>query len=77
MGPRQTTRRADAVALWEVVSPLQPVAIVGDNLASNIVGGRHAGPTTIVVLTGTSVRDDVATAHVTPDLVLPDLAALL
>lgn len=53
------------------------VAIVGDNLASDIAGGKRAGLATILVLTGTSGRDDVATAEVIPDLVLPDLAALI
>jgi ribonucleotide monophosphatase NagD (HAD superfamily) len=53
------------------------VAIVGDNLAADIAGGNRAGLTTILVLTGTSGRDDVASAEVTPDIVLPDLAALI
>jgi HAD superfamily hydrolase (TIGR01450 family) len=53
------------------------VAIVGDNLASDIAGGKRAGLTTILVLTGTSGRDDVAATDVAPDLVLPDLAALV
>lgn len=52
------------------------IAIVGDNLAADIVGGQRAGLITILVLTGTSGRDDVASAAVTPDFVLPDLAAL-
>jgi glycerol-1-phosphatase len=52
------------------------VATVGDNLASDIAGGSRAGLTTILVLTGTSSRDDLEAADVTPDLVLPDLSAL-
>jgi HAD superfamily hydrolase (TIGR01450 family) len=52
------------------------VAIVGDNLASDVVGGKRAGLMTILVLTGTSGRDDLAGADVMPDLVLPDLAAV-
>jgi HAD superfamily hydrolase (TIGR01450 family) len=52
------------------------VAIVGDNLASDITGGSRAGLTTILVLTGTSSRDDLEAADATPDLVLPDLSAL-
>ncbi len=52
------------------------VAIVGDNLASDIAGGSRAGLTTILVLTGTSSRHDLAGADASPDLVLPDLAAL-
>jgi glycerol 3-phosphatase-2 len=53
------------------------VAIVGDNLESDIAGGKRAGLTTILVLTGTAAREDLATAEVEPDLVLPDLAALI
>jgi len=53
------------------------VAIVGDNLAADIAGGNRAGLTTILVLTGTSGRDDIAGAEVTPDIVLPDLAAVM
>lgn len=53
------------------------VAIVGDNLDADIAGGKRAGLTTILVLTGTARREDIATADVTPDVVLPDLAALL
>jgi glycerol-1-phosphatase len=53
------------------------VAIVGDSLASDVAGGKRAGLTTILVLTGTSTRHDVAGAEVSPDLVLPDLAALV
>jgi HAD superfamily hydrolase (TIGR01450 family) len=53
------------------------VAIVGDNLAADISGGKRAGLTTILVLTGTSRRDEVRDAEVRPDIVLPDLAALI
>jgi glycerol-1-phosphatase len=53
------------------------IAIVGDNLDADIAGGDRAGLTTILVLTGTSKRDDVAGASVVPDIVLPDLAALI
>ena len=52
------------------------IAVVGDNLASDIAGGHRAGLTTILVLTGTSSRDDIAGAEVAPDIVVPDLAAL-
>jgi HAD superfamily hydrolase (TIGR01450 family) len=53
------------------------VAIVGDNLDSDIAGGKRAGLTTILVLSGTAAHDDLRTAAVEPDLVLDDLAALL
>ena len=53
------------------------IAIVGDNLDADIAGGKRAGLTTILVLSGTSKRDDVAGSSVVPDVVLPDLAALI
>ena len=53
------------------------VAIVGDNLVSDIAGGSHAGLTTILVLTGTSGHGDIVGAEVGPDIVRPDLATLV
>ena len=53
------------------------VAVVGDNLDSDIAGGSRAGLTTILVLTGTASREDAAAARVRPDLVVSDLAALV
>jgi glycerol-1-phosphatase len=53
------------------------VAIVGDNLASDISGGHRAGLTTILVLTGTSRPEDLADAELPPDFVFPDLTALV
>ena len=52
------------------------MAIVGDDLESDIAGGKRAGLLTILVLSGTTRSDDVGSADATPDLVLPDLAAL-
>jgi HAD superfamily hydrolase (TIGR01450 family) len=60
-----------------LLSGCHRTAIVGDNLASDIAGGKRAGLVTILVLTGTSTQDDIAGAEVTPDVVLPDLAALI
>lgn len=53
------------------------VAVVGDRLDADIAGGRRAGLTTILVLTGSSSRDDLAKSDVQPDLVLPALASLV
>ncbi len=60
-----------------VLAGCRRVAIVGDNLAADINGGKRAGLTTILVLTGTTRRDDLDDAEVSPDIVLPDLAALI
>ena len=53
------------------------IAVVGDNVASDVAGGQRAGLLTILVLTGTTAHEDLAGAEITPDLVLPDLAALV
>jgi HAD superfamily hydrolase (TIGR01450 family) len=53
------------------------VAMVGDRVASDIEGGRRAGLTTILVLSGATSREEAAVADPPPDLVLDDLAALL
>jgi HAD superfamily hydrolase (TIGR01450 family) len=54
----------------------QRIAVVGDNLASDIAGAKRSGLEAILVLTGTSTRDDIATADYAPDLVLDSLADL-
>lgn len=53
------------------------VAVVGDSLESDIAGGTRAGLVTILVLTGACTPADLAASSIEPDLVLPDLAALL
>ena len=60
----------------ETLSGCARVAVVGDNLASDIAGAKRAGLDAILVLTGASDEDDVARAPFKPDLVLPTIAAL-
>lgn len=52
------------------------VAVVGDNLAADIAGGRNAGLATALVLTGVTSRDDLAISTIAPDLVVDDLPTL-
>jgi HAD superfamily hydrolase (TIGR01450 family) len=52
------------------------VAMVGDRVSSDIEGGRRAGLTTVLVLSGTD-SEDPATAEPRPDHVVADLAGLL
>lgn len=53
------------------------VAIVGDRIASDIVGGQRAGLIAVLVLTGACTRADAEAADPPPDHVIDDLAGLL
>jgi HAD superfamily hydrolase (TIGR01450 family) len=53
------------------------VAMVGDRISSDVAGGRRAGLETILVLSGTTTREQAQTADPRPDHVVADLAALL
>lgn len=56
---------------------VERVAMVGDRIASDIKGGRRAGLSTILVLSGASTSEQAKAAEHPPDLVLEDLAGLL
>jgi HAD superfamily hydrolase (TIGR01450 family) len=53
------------------------VAMVGDRIASDIEGGHRAGLETVLVLSGTTSREEAEAADPAPDFVLDDLASLL
>jgi glycerol-1-phosphatase len=53
------------------------VAMVGDRLSSDIEGGHRAGLETVLVLSGTTSREEAAAAEPAPDFVLEDLSGLL
>ena len=52
------------------------VAMIGDRLDTDVVGGRRAGLRTILVLSGVTTRQALASATVPPDTALADLAAV-
>jgi 4-nitrophenyl phosphatase len=51
--------------------------LVGDNLESDIGGGRDAGMKTALVLTGVTRAEDLSASPIRPDFVFDDLADLL
>ncbi|HXR61564.1 MAG TPA: HAD-IIA family hydrolase [Solirubrobacterales bacterium] len=53
------------------------LAMVGDRISSDVDGGRAAGLETILVLSGTSSREQAEAADPAPDHVVENLAALL
>jgi 4-nitrophenyl phosphatase len=57
------------------LSPNQ-VAMIGDRLDTDVVGGRRAGLRTILVLTGVTDRAEAEAAIPAPDAVVTDLASV-
>jgi 4-nitrophenyl phosphatase len=55
----------------------QRCIMVGDRLDTDIAAGHSSGMLTLMVLTGVSTRDEIASAPVKPDLVFTDLPAVL
>lgn len=53
------------------------LAMAGDRVSSDIEGGRRAGLETVLVLSGTTSREEAGAADPAPDFVLDDLAGLL
>lgn len=53
------------------------LAMVGDRVASDVAGGRNAGLETVLVLSGTTSREQAGVAEPAPDHVLEDLTGLL
>jgi glycerol-1-phosphatase len=53
------------------------LAMVGDRVSSDVAGGRAAGLETILVLSGTTSREEAASADPAPDHVLASLSGLL
>ncbi len=63
-------------ALARLGTPPGHTLVVGDRLETDILGGRQAGLSTALLLTGVTRRDDLAGAPVQPDWVFEDLPSL-
>jgi 4-nitrophenyl phosphatase len=64
-------------ALARLGSVAATTAMVGDRLATDIVGGHAAGLRTVLVLSGVSARSDLEASEVQPDHVFEDVHALV
>jgi 4-nitrophenyl phosphatase len=61
----------------EALGECESVAMIGDRVSSDIAGGMAAGLETILVLSGTTSREEAAAASPAPDFVLENLSGLL
>ena len=80
-GKRAITAGKPEPIMMEVAKSLLPskerIALVGDRLDTDILGGKRAGLTTILVLSGITSRADLAKSEIAPDYVIDNLAGLL
>jgi 4-nitrophenyl phosphatase len=54
----------------------EQVAMIGDRLDTDVVGGQRAGLRTILVLSGVTTAMEAGAANSQPDAIAPDLAAV-
>jgi 4-nitrophenyl phosphatase len=64
------------IAMRRIGAATHNTAMLGDRLETDILGGQNAGLTTILVLSGVTQAETLATSPIQPDLVFDDIAAL-
>mgnify|MGYP005850919025 CR=1 FL=1 len=65
------------IAMERLGASRESTAILGDRVETDILGGKRAGLTTVMVLSGVSSRSDLEASGITPDFVFEDVSALL
>ena len=60
----------------EALAGCERIAMIGDNLTTDVAGAKHAGLDAILVLTGTTDRAGLDRAVIRPDLVFDSLASV-
>ncbi|MGQ9667872.1 MAG: HAD-IIA family hydrolase, partial [Anaerolineae bacterium] len=66
-----------SLALERLGMPAQQAAIVGDRLNTDVAGGLRLGLFTVLVLTGSTRRQDAELSSIHPHLIVEDLEELL
>ena len=64
------------IAMRRLGAAERVTAMVGDRLDTDLIAGRDAGVTTIMVLTGISTKEEIAASPIKPDYVYADLIEL-
>ncbi len=65
------------IAMQRMEATPESTAVIGDQIPTDIVGGKRAGLTTILVLSGATTREMLAGSPVQPDLVFADIRELM
>jgi len=65
------------LAMEKMGATTEGTAIVGDRLETDILGGKNAGVTAVLVLSGISNREELETSPYQPDLVFDDVGDFL
>jgi HAD superfamily hydrolase (TIGR01450 family) len=64
-------------AAKKLLSSQERIVIIGDRLDTDIAGGKRAGISTILALSGSTDRDGLSHSQIIPDYVINDLRDLL
>ncbi|HEX3036441.1 MAG TPA: HAD-IIA family hydrolase [Thermodesulfobacteriota bacterium] len=80
-GKKAITAGKPEPVMFETGKKLLPsqgrIAVIGDSLFSDILGGKRAGITTILALTGSTKQSDLSKSEIIPNYVIGDLRDLL
>ena len=59
------------------VAPTKKTLLVGDSLSTDVAGGKKAGYSTALVLSGVTKKTDLGNNKITPDFILENISFLL
>ena len=59
------------------VAPTKKTLLVGDSLSTDVAGGKKAGYSTALVLSGVTKKTDLGNNEITPDFILENISFLL